>query len=370
MIKQLLRHSAAAAVLLTAAAFGAEAQTTQKFTANKANEYGLVYTLPKTAVEVTVEVERKVSIPGEFFRYSKKYLNLDPIMEQGEEWKIRSVTLSTVGRPDDADEYLVQFKSGATTFMLLDPSGLPLSVNDPDVALPEPPELPEPQEAAPSPLETAAAREAMSEEMLQSKSSAKRAELAAQRIFELRQSRSDIISGQADQMPGDGKAMQLALDNLSAQEAALTAMFAGAVKTSTEVATFVYTPERLSADGDSEQTVLCRLSQAEGLVDSDNLTGAPVYLKLTARRVGELPRNEKGEEKRFPKGGLAYCIPGQAEVAVIYDGRRLASKDFDFAQLGVVFGLDPTLFSDKKAPAYARFDPTTGAVTEIGTAGN
>ena len=45
------------ALLLAAAAMTACAQTTQKFTASKLNEYGLVYNLPLTAVDVTVEAE-------------------------------------------------------------------------------------------------------------------------------------------------------------------------------------------------------------------------------------------------------------------------------------------------------------------------
>ena len=42
------------------------AQTTQKLSANKTNEFGLMYTLPLTAVDVTVEVERTVKTPGEY----------------------------------------------------------------------------------------------------------------------------------------------------------------------------------------------------------------------------------------------------------------------------------------------------------------
>ena len=33
-----------------------------------------------------------------------------------------------------------------------------------------------------------------------------------------------------------------------------------------------------------------------------------------------------------------------------------------------VFGLDPKLFADKKAPSKALFDPTTGALVEFGPA--
>ena len=48
------------------------AQTTQKFTATKANDYGLVYSLPVTVLDITIEAERVVKKPGEFYKYAKK----------------------------------------------------------------------------------------------------------------------------------------------------------------------------------------------------------------------------------------------------------------------------------------------------------
>ena len=224
------------------------------------------------------------------------------------------------------------------------------------------PELPEAREAEPTVLETAAARQAMTEEMLKSPSSAKRAELAAARIFEIRQTRSDIISGNADQMPGDGQAMKLALDNLAAQEAALTAMFAGTTQTSTQVRTYTVMPPE-----QNKKMVVARLSVTDGLVDADNLTGDPIYLDIRVKQRGELPKNDKGEPKKFPKGGLAYRVPGTAGVTAEFDGRQLDSHDLDVAQYGVVFGLEPGMFTDKKAPAYAVFNPASGALVELGT---
>lgn len=128
--------------------------------------------------------------------------------------------------------------------------------------------------------------------MLQSQSTAKRAELAAAQIFALRQSRNDLITGQADQMPPDGKAMQLVLDNITAQEAALTAMFLGTEQVSTDVTTFTYTPEEAASND-----IVARISSFKGIVDSDDLSGAPVYISIDVTDQGKLPVNEKGETK-------------------------------------------------------------------------
>ena len=45
---------------------------------------------------------------------------------------------------------------------------------------------------------------------------------------------------------------------------------------------------------------------------------------------------------------MAYCVPGTAMVSVKCNGRTVASADVTLSQLGVVFGLNPALFTDKK----------------------
>lgn len=340
------------------------AQTSSKLTATKASEYGLVYTLPLTAFEVTIAVEKTVYTPGEYFRYARKYLNADPILKSSTSWRVVDAVVNPFAYADEEERYLASFKGGNGTFMMVSDEGFPLSVNDESYA----PEtdltpLPEAVAAAPTVLQLPVAQQAMTPEMIQSKSTAKRAELAAEKIYELRANRNEIISGQADAMPSDGAAMKLALEQLTAQEEALTAMFLGTVQRSVEVRTFkVYPPE----DG-GVRDVVARLSAVDGLVEADDLSGDPIYVEISTLSRGELPVNEKGEEKTFPKGGVAYRIPGSANVSVSYGDNVLTEKTFDVAQYGVVFGLDPKLFVDKRTPAYLRYNPLTGAVRELGT---
>lgn len=350
-------------VLIAAAtALTASAQTTQKFTASKLNEYGLVYSLPNTVADVTIEVERTEYTPGEYYLYAEKYLDLSPVTEHKIEHRIKSVTTAMRGVAEDSCRYMVQFKSGSVPFMMLNASMIPLSVNVEDIPQPDVVKLPVSVEAKPTILQTPFARQAMTAEMIQASSTAKAAELAAARIYELRQTRSDVISGNADQMPSDGQAMKLVLENLDKQEETLVAMFIGTVSHSTQVRTYTYTPGT-----NTETVVLARLSATEGLVDSDNLAGAPIYLSMQVTERGTLPKNEKGEVKRFPKGGLAYRIPGQALMQIYTATENYAEFSAPIAQLGVIFGLDPGVFTDKKAPAYARFSETTGAIVTIGT---
>lgn len=253
------------------------------------------------------------------------------------------MVVSTEGVADPDQRYAVQFKSGTEPFMLLSPQSVPLSVNTSKTLDTVAPALPESRNAEPTPLQTPAARQVVSEEMMQSQSTAKRAELAASALFGIRQTRADLISGQADQMPPDGKSLQLMLDNLEAQEKALMAMFVGTTSTRTQVETYTVDP-----DGDISNLILARISAVDGIVSASDLSGAPVYLNLSVTQRGEMPLNEKGIRLEFPKNGFAYCIPGTADVTVSYDDRTYFSRSEQFAQFGVVYGLAPNSFTDKK----------------------
>lgn len=354
--------------------FMASAQSTTRLSASKANDYGVSYALPLTRFQVTLAAEKTVKTPGEFARYAGKYLNADPILHPSVSWRLTDAVIVPDSYVDPDERYLVTFRNGDGTYINLSAKGTPLSIND-DTYTGDQPEVSLPVAVPPAPtiLELPVARQAVTADMIQSKSLAKKAELAAAKIYELRANRNEIITGQADGMPSDGAAMKLALDQITAQEEALTAMFLGTVQTSVEVGTFtVSVPE----NGAPDRTVLARLSALDGLVDADDLSGAPIYVSIVEKTRGELPLTDKGQPRPFPRGGVAYRIPGSAHVSVSYDGRTLAEDTFEVAQYGVVYGLDPAMFTAKKSgwgakntPSYLHFDPLTGAVGRIGVVG-
>lgn len=353
--------TAITALLLTAS--GVAAQNTSLLTATKANDYALAYTLPETALEITLVAEITVKKPGEFYKYARKYLNIDnPIAAPSQSAALTSAIVTTHGvQPAQPVPYAMQLKNGFAAYVVLSPENFPLAINTDQTAPVAVEETPVETEFEPTPLETPAARQVVSQEMLQSQSVAKRAELAATAIFDLRQNRSELISGQADTMPPDGKSLQLMLDNLEAQEQALLAMFCGTTQTRHVVTTVTLTP-----DDDISRKVIARLSPLDGFVEPQNLAGDPVYLNLRVSARGEAPVNEKGETLPFPKNGVAYCIPGQADVTITYGGKTFYDGNLDFAQFGIDYGLAPSLLTDKKNPRFMIFDPATGALLKSG----
>lgn len=348
-------------VVALAISAAATAQTTTKLTASKANDYGIVYSLPITVFDIIVETEMTERQPGEFCNYANLYLNAkDAITEPEYTARVKSIKIVPRGIPDPQKRWMIEFKGQGVTYVMLDKASVPIAINTDKIPETVAQVLPVATPPTPTPLDGDALRHAMTQEMASSTSESKRAFLASQRIYELRQNRSDLISGQADNTPPDGKAMGLALDNLAAQEAALTAMFIGTEKSWTTVETLEYTPTESVSN-----LVIARLAPRKGIVDADDLSGAPIYLDLEVLSTGQLPLDADGQVKKEPKGGVAYNIPGTAQISISYEGETLLSRDYEIAQFGKTFFLDPKIFTDKKTPSYVIFNTVTGGINVL-----
>ncbi len=338
----------------------ASAQETKKFTAEKHNEYGLTYSLPKTHLDIEVVATKTTYKAGPYCKYAQRYLGVQgAIMQNTESWELTSIQASPYGVPDSQQQYLIQFKAGGEGYIVLNEDGLLLSINTEPVI--EQPVTTEPIAKEESILDNNEYAKAFSEEMLMSASTVKMAEMAAKQLYRIRESRMNLVTGEVDELPADGESFRLVMEQLDKQEAALTAMFMGTTQTETAVAHFDYVP-----DTTENNVVICRISDHYGIVDADNLSGDPIYLNVEITEKGKLPVDVKGHEKKMPKDAVAYTIPGEAMVTLTDGKQELFRKPMPIAQFGIVFGLDPTMFSHKKHPSCATFYPQTGAIRQIG----
>lgn len=346
-------------ILLSAAVFGASAQQTRLLTADKHNEYGLVYTLPTTALSIEVTAQRTVELAGPYWQYAKKYIGTDNVIRQdAEKWEILNVRVTPYGVADRETQYLMQLKPGAITYIAVGDDDMLLAIN-------------KEVEAAPVPGTSSAGSlkgrpdvreylQYVDEDFVSSQSSAKQAQNLASNMMEVRDAKVSLTRGTAETMPADGQQLKLMLASLKHQEEAFGAAFAGIVQRDTVTRVFTYVP------GDEDKAILFRMSDFAGFVDFDDYAGDPVYINVTDVKNSELPTNANGEVKKLPKDAVMYRIPGTAKVSLTFKGKTLWSGNNEFAQYGVDFGLQPSLFSDKKARSYAVFDTATGALREIG----
>lgn len=356
-----MKKTISALAFLLVAQFG-WCQATKVLTAEKSNDYGLVYSLPTTALEVEVTAHHEVGKKGPFYLYAKKSIGANKaIAEDYEKWEITDVKVRPYGVPDSGIQYLMQLRPGATTSITVDANGMLLAINK-EVAAPK-------KDSGMNEAQTPGVKwptgneylDFVNEDFVASKSSAKQAQLLAESLMEVRESKLALTRGTADAMPADGKQMELMLASLGQQEAALTEAFTGSVTSETVIRKFTFVPE-----GEGKQ-ILFRMSDFAGFVDADDLSGDPVYIQVETVNQASLPVDSKGEPKKLPKNAVIYNIPGSAQVSITSQGKKFYGKELMLAQMGMTFGLDPLLFTDKKEPSFAVFDPVTGALLQIGS---
>lgn len=316
---------------------------------------GAVYFLPKTAIRVAVQIEKSTYTPGDFAQYSDRYLRLkDVSTEPSTTYRIVSVSQTPVGVRDTTKAYAVKFnnKTSAINVALAD-DGVLLAVN----TQPVPQVLPAPFKAATKPA-AVNPRQFMNEEILAAGSTAKMAQLTAAEIYDLRDSRSQLIKGQADFMPQDAGQLKMMLAQIDQQDQALTSLFAGVTVRDTLEEVFIVRPDK-----ELQKHPLFRFSKYYGLVDADDLSGTPYY--ITVQNQTQLPSAEADAKKRKKaENGLYYNVPGKMR-STIHDGNNIVSReDFPAAQFGNVELLSGDLFN-KHYGTRVRLNPVTGGIDKL-----
>lgn len=338
----------------------ASGQQTRMLTGEKSNEYGVVYSLPLTELVVDATCRVTTRVPGPYRDYARRYLGAEAaVPEASSRVELTGVEMAVRGVAGP-QKYLMQMKPGALASLCVAQSGMLLAVNT-EAEEPALPALPaDGGGEAPDMDEYLRYVDA---DYMSSLSSAKRAQLLAQAIMEIRDSRLSLSRGTAETMPADGRQLELMLSSLERQEEALMRAFNGYEHTFTQTRRFTFLPDSASAQG--EETVLFRLSDTEGFCDAEDWSGEPARLSLSLVQAPQMPLDLKGEPKAMPRNAVAYALPGTASVSLEWMGEQVCSNQLDFAQLGCVFGLDPKLFTDRRKPSMAVFNPATGALVSV-----
>ena len=345
--------------LIVSSALPVMAQQTKLLTAEKHNEYGLVYTLPKTAFEIEVVTVKETKVAGPFYQYAKKVISDSKVIAEDEvNWTIEEIRVKPYGIPDTENQYLMQLKPGALTYLGVGEDGMLLTINKEPASTPSASSFEGGLIGTPSSGKEYL--EFVNEDFISAQSALRKAELLGEELMEIRDAKISLSRGTAETMPTDGRQLELMLASLEKQEKALTQAFTGNSWKERFVSNFSFLPEK------EGRSVIFRLSDFNGLVEADDYSGEPVYASIKILEEPEIPVDAKGEEKKLPKDAIVYCLPGTANLSLTFGNKTLFSKDFQMSQFGITFGLNPTLFTDKKEPSFAVFNPTTGALIELG----
>ena len=343
------------------ASTGMQAQKTTRVNAIKANDYGVIYSLPKTSFEITLLIKKSSYRRGDFYPYAQRYLGIDnPVTEDRVVHTLEDIFIKNKGIPDKGNSFMVQFQPKSfEPYVYLREDGLIVTINaEPVKKTEEEKPLPPGENPAANP------RRFLSQETLMAGSVAKQAELVARQIFDLRRSRTDILTGEAESMPPDGNAYKVVMDEINLQEKALTELFAGSLQTEFFVRTYTLVPDA----GDVDKKVVARFSTKLGPVDDDDLAGEPILLSLQNKTPEIRPQLSERDLKRLETKlteGVVYNIPGKALLTIEFRNKTIMDKEVDVVQYGSQDVLTKKMFDNMKKSIQVFFYPELGAIQQI-----
>ena len=336
------------------------------------NEAAVVYYMPKTELVIHIDYEVVTQTPGVFYQYAERYLGAEEIiMENNTNCQLRAVRVATESSADTERAYKVTAQKGINTQLVsLSEDGRLVGYGIVGDEAMRREGVGTPQSLCDSsPINKGAKRgerlEARGEELMplleeqfMAGSVAKMADGAAKQIYRIRETRLNILAGDVEHVPADGKAMELVLNELDKQEQALVALFVGKTQVTHHTHAVRYVP------GESvEKEVVCRLSAHNGIVDKNDLSGEPLYLTLVAKKQTLLPAGIA--DKNTPLlSQIHYNLPGEAQVALTFKGKQMAEQNVAVAQYGVAIPLAQELFTGKTIPTI-KISAETGNILEI-----
>jgi hypothetical protein len=244
----------------------------------------------RTTLYVDVAVERQETVAGPYARYAQKYLGVAaPLADK----VLHKVTDVYIQNNSDTEHYLHDPNGYAPPSHMNPAEGFPRLTVDKS-------------SAAPVSLEESA-------------------RLAAEKIFDIRRSRFDLITGEVGENVFGG-GLGAALSELSRLEEEYLSLFLGRQTIKTDHERYRVTPVR----GRSTYTV-CRFSDADGLLPEDDLSGEPMVLEL--RPIDEQAEALNPQPKPSSRA-VATLIPADVQCRIILNGTELASEMFSIRQLG------------------------------------
>lgn len=316
----------------------------------------VTYHLPKTAIKVSVMVEKKSYTPGDLCDYAQKFLKKrDVSQEKSVTYRMLSAKMSPMAVPDTSKVYTAHIDQKRNIQKLaLSENNILLAINAEPKAMPAADVFTPARK--PAPLDP---YKYLNQDILSVGSKMKMASLCAREIYDIRESKNELTRGQAEQMPKDGEQLRIMLNSLDTQETAILQLFEGVTVCDTSVVEIMCVPEKELKDG-----VLFRFSKFTGVVDPDNLSGDPYLISIINQHSQPEHIMEQGKRAVKDETGLWICLPGKIRVELANSAGTVDVLDVSAAQFGDVENLNEPLFT-KKILTSIVLNPYNGGIEKI-----
>lgn len=291
------------------------------------------YALPQTVITLDVEAVMESFHAGPYAKYAEKYLGIEAEQEDRVSYQVSDVRLTPRIEADPSARYVSVIPAGTgSTFLQMTAQGL-ISTSDGsfgDESVWRFPSLKSSdfsEKGLNSNLTTEAStlyrnargegfsKTVVSQNMVVTKSLEQKAAEAADMVLMLRKTRIQIITGDTD-ATYSGEAMASAIDEMKRLEQEYLSLFVGYSDYQTQKVQFDVVPKD---DSRNHVYVAFRISDTEGLVPADNMSGKPYLLDIVDEGLERPVGDGKGGSS---KGILYYRVPSICNVKLT-DGVNL-----------------------------------------------
>lgn len=333
-MKNLFRFSVAMLLMIP---FAASAQK------NSDPEGFLTYSLPSTTIMLEVEAVQESFYAGPYARYADKYLGIDARQNDETTLQLTQVKMTPLVEADQNRRYSLNVKKGQIdgAFLKLSAEGL-ISFSDAKYGDNSVWRFPTDGQgnfankgvtsnmtSASTTLYRNGGKSAVKQSMLVGKTIEQKAAEAADMIVKLREQRLQIVTGDTD-ATYSGEAMGAAIAELTRLEEEYMTLFTGYSEYQTQQMTFEVFPD---AANEEQIYVAFRLSDTEGLVPADNLSGKPVIMQIIPQTFAQTEVTV--EDEKNVKTVLAYYrIPAVCTVKLMDGVNLLLQSRLPVYQLG------------------------------------
>lgn len=314
------------------------------------NQPAILYSLPKSIIQIDIELEKTNQKPGMYYAYSERYLATNQIvLEEKTSFRLKSALLKTFPVADSKRTYIIQPNAkSALNQISVNEKGILCGVNVPCKPVQSPDYISVYKNN--EPLKKNALLP-LGEEFMMAGSVAKLAEGAAKQIYRIRESRMSLLTGDLEHAPADGASFQAMLDGLNKAENELTELFVGKTASTTERISIL-----VNADTVKNQIVAFRLSAHKGIVDADDLSGAPYYINIATEKIKTAVSEAKPQKAEIQTINTIY--PAKASIELTDGVNSLCNISTELPQFGVIVPLSADVFGAKNLKIHV--DPTNG----------
>ena len=307
---------------------------------DSAPQGAVVYSLPQTSIRVTLKVSLKNFSAGPYASFSDKYLGVSAERSSRKSCVIEEVEVTPLIEADQNLSVALNMgnsKNASANFLSLCSQGLivaPGYITSDNVQMRFPSPVQPAFNEAVANLATQTTqlyksvtnedgeveKIAVPQTQTVAKSAEKKAEETAQLIFRLREKKIDILTGDTD-ANYSGEDLGSAVEKINQLEQEYTSLFLGKTTVAVQQASFEVVPKAKNA---KQNYVVCRISDSQGLLPADNMSGRPVYLELAVTE-GKISPEASAEEIASSKGKVAYRMP-LVVTARLTDGQSVLGQ--------------------------------------------